>query len=35
MNGRERRGSQHEETTLPKYLLHGEHTSQELAGGHS
>jgi hypothetical protein len=35
VNGRERRGPRHEETTMAKYLLHHEHMPQELAGGRS
>ena len=35
VKGRERRGQRHEETTMAKYLLHDEHTPQELAGGSS
>jgi hypothetical protein len=35
VKGRERRGQRHEETTMPKYLLHDECTSPELAGGRS
>jgi hypothetical protein len=33
LKGRERRGPRHQETTLPKYLLHDEYTPRELAGG--
>ena len=33
VKGRERRGPRHQETTMPKYLLHDETTPQELAGG--
>jgi hypothetical protein len=29
---REWRGPRHEETMMPKYLLHDEYTPQELAG---
>jgi hypothetical protein len=35
MKGRERRGQRHEETTMPRYLLHDEFTPRELAGGRS
>jgi hypothetical protein len=35
VKGRERRGPRHQETAMPKYLLHGEHTPQELDGGRS
>jgi hypothetical protein len=35
VKGRERRGPRHQETTMPKYLLHDEYTPQELAGGRS
>jgi hypothetical protein len=35
VHDRERRGQRHEETTMPKYLLHDEYTPQELAGGRS
>jgi hypothetical protein len=35
VKGRERRGPRHQETTMPKYLLHDEDTPQELAGGRS
>ena len=35
VKGRERRGPRHEETTMPKYLLHDEYTPHELAGGRS
>jgi hypothetical protein len=33
VKGPERRGPPHQETTMPKYLLHDEYTPQELAGG--
>jgi hypothetical protein len=33
--GRQRCGQRHEETTMPKYLLHDEYTPQEPAGGRS
>jgi hypothetical protein len=35
VKGRERRGPRHQETTMPKYLVHDEYTPQELAGGRS
>jgi hypothetical protein len=35
VNGRERRGLGHEETTMAKYLPHDEYMAQELAGGRS
>jgi hypothetical protein len=35
VKGRERRCQRHQETTMPKYLLHDEYTPQELAGGRS
>jgi hypothetical protein len=35
VKGRERRGPRHQETTMPKNLLHDEYTPQELAGGRS
>jgi hypothetical protein len=35
MKGRERRGPRHQETTMPRYLLHDQYTPQELAGGRS
>lgn len=35
VKGRERRGQRHEETTMPKYLLHDEYTPQGPAGGRS
>jgi hypothetical protein len=35
VKGRERRSPRHQETTMPKYLLHDEYTPEELAGGRS
>lgn len=35
MKSRERRGQRHQETTMPKNLLHDEYTPQELTGGRS
>jgi hypothetical protein len=35
MKSRERRGQRHQETTMPKNLLHDEYTPRELAGGRS
>jgi hypothetical protein len=35
VKGRERCGQRHEETTMPKNLLHDEYTPQELVGGRS
>jgi hypothetical protein len=35
VKGRERRSPRHQETTMPKHLLHDEYTPQELAGGRS
>ena len=35
VKGRERRGPRHQETTMPKHLLHDEYTPQKLAGGRS
>ena len=35
VKGRERRSPRHQETTMPKYLLHDEYTPQELARGRS
>jgi hypothetical protein len=35
VKGRERHRPRHQETTMPKYLLHDEYTPQELAGGRS
>jgi hypothetical protein len=35
VKGRERRGQRHQETTMPKYLLHDKDMPQELAGGRS
>jgi len=35
VKSRERRSPRHQETTMPKYLLHDEYTPQEPAGGRS
>jgi len=35
VNGCEQRGPRHQETTMPRNLLHDEYTPQELAGGRS
>jgi hypothetical protein len=35
VKGRERRSPRHQETTMPKYLIHDKHTPQELAGSRS